>query len=54
MKNKIINGDCLEVMKDIPCGLIDAIIWVVAKKLNAKLVTCDFHFRAFKNVVLLK
>ena len=35
-------------------GLIDAIIWVVAKKLNAKLVTCDFHFRAFKNVVLLK
>ena len=26
MKNKIINGDCLEVMKDIPCGLIDAII----------------------------
>ncbi len=26
MKNKIINGDCLEVMKDIPCGLIDAIL----------------------------
>ena len=26
MKNKIINGDCLEVMKDIPDGSIDAIL----------------------------
>lgn len=35
-------------------GLIDAIIWTVAKKLNAKLVTCDSHFKSFKNVILLK
>jgi predicted nucleic acid-binding protein len=35
-------------------GLVDAMIWVLAKNLNAKLVTCDFHFRNFKNVVLLK
>lgn len=35
-------------------GLVDAIIWTAAEKLNAKLVTCDSHFKSFKNVVLLK
>ena len=35
-------------------GLIDAIIWAVAKKLNTKLVTCDSHFKSFKDVILLK
>lgn len=35
-------------------GLIDAIIWVVSEKLNAKLVTKDTHFKDFKNVILLR
>jgi predicted nucleic acid-binding protein len=35
-------------------GLVDATIWVVAEKLGAKLVTCDYHFKNFKNVVFLK
>ena len=41
-------------MKRKDFGLVDAIIWIAAKKLNSKLVTCDIHFKDFKNVVLLK
>lgn len=35
-------------------GLADAIIWICAKKLHAKLITCDNHFKEFKDLVLLK
>lgn len=34
-------------------GLVDAIIWICAERLNARLVTCDYHFKNFKKVVLL-
>ena len=34
-------------------GLVDSIIWVICKKFNLKLVTCDFHFKDFKNVIFL-
>jgi len=48
----IFHADMKKKKRDF--GLIDAFIWVVAEKLNAKLVTCDNHFKNFKNVVLLK
>jgi len=35
-------------------GLVDAIIWAAAEKLNAQLVTGDIHFKGFKNLILLK
>jgi len=40
--------------KIVDFGLIDALIWIVAKKLNAKLVTLDNHFKNYKEVLLLK
>lgn len=48
----IFHAEMKKKQKDF--GLIDSIIWVIAKKLDAKLVTCDFHFKDFKNVLLLK
>lgn len=44
-----------EIRKDIrDFGLIDAFVLVLAKKLNAKIVTGDEHFKGFKNVVFIK
>lgn len=34
-------------------GLNDAIILVAAKKIGAKIITCDFHFKDFKEVIYL-
>lgn len=34
-------------------GLVDATIWTIAQKVNAKLVTCDSHFKGFRNLILL-
>jgi predicted nucleic acid-binding protein len=34
-------------------GLADATIWVCAKKLDSKLITCDHHFKDFGNLLLL-
>ena len=48
----ILHADMKKKISDF--GLVDAIIWTVAKKLNAKLVTCDSHFKGFKEAVLLK
>lgn len=48
----IFHADMKKKKRDF--GLVDSFIWVVAKKLNAKLVTCDPHFKNFKNVFLLK
>jgi len=47
----LFHADMREKMRDF--GLIDAIIWVVARKLKARLITCDFHFKDFKNVLFL-
>jgi len=35
-------------------GLVDSIIFVVAKKLNAKILTGDGHFKNFKEAVMIK
>lgn len=35
-------------------GLVDSIVFVISKKLNAKILTGDEHFRKFKEAVMIK
>ena len=35
-------------------GLVDSLIYIVARKLNAKILTGDEHFRGFKEAVMIK
>lgn len=35
-------------------GLVDSFVFVIAKKLNAKILTGDEHFRGFKEAVMIK
>lgn len=35
-------------------GLVDSFVFVIAKKLNAKIITGDEHFRGFKEAVMIK
>ena len=35
-------------------GLVDSLIYIVARKLNAKILTGDEHFRGFKEAIIIK
>ncbi len=48
----VFHAQIREKIKDF--GLVDALIYVNARKLGAKIVTGDEHFRTFKDVVFLK
>ncbi len=35
-------------------GIVDSLIYLIAKKLNAKIITGDEHFRNFKEAIFIK
>lgn len=48
----IFHANIKNKMRDF--GLVDSFIYVIAKKLNAKILTGDEHFRKFKEAVMIK
>jgi len=48
----IFHANIRNKMRDF--GLVDSFIYVIAKKLNAKILTGDGHFRKFKEAVMIK
>lgn len=45
---------CAQIKKDIKnFGLIDAFVLLTAKKINAKILTGDKHFKSFKEAIIL-
>jgi predicted nucleic acid-binding protein len=47
----ILHSEIRKKIKDF--GMADSIILVTARKLNAKVTTCDNHFKGFKEAILL-
>ena len=47
----IFHADTRKKIKDF--GLMEAIIYITGKRLNAKIVTGDQHFQSFKDVIFL-
>jgi predicted nucleic acid-binding protein len=48
----LLHADMRKTIKDF--GLIDAFILLVARKLKAKIITGDEHFRKMKGAILIK
>jgi len=48
----ILHAEIRKKIKDF--GLIDAFILLTARKINAKIITGDKHFRGFKEAILIK
>jgi predicted nucleic acid-binding protein len=48
----ILHAEMRKKIKDF--GLIDAFILLTARKMNAKIITGDEHFRGFKEAILIK
>ncbi|MFQ5531994.1 MAG: PIN domain-containing protein [Candidatus Nanoarchaeia archaeon] len=48
----ILHGEIKKKIKDF--GLVDAYILLIARKLKAKIITGDKHFKNFKEAILLK
>lgn len=48
----ILHAEIRKKIKDF--GLIDAFILLTARKMNAKIITGDEHFRGFKEAILIK
>ena len=46
------HAEIREKIKDF--GLVDALILILARELNAKIITGDEHFRGFKEAVFIK
>ena len=46
------HAEIKEKIKDF--GLVDSIIYIVAKEMNAKIITGDSHFKNFKEAILIK
>jgi len=51
-KAGLFHSEIRKKIKDF--GLVDSLIFVLAKELDAKIVTGDKHFKKFKDVVFLK
>lgn len=51
-KAGIIHAEIREKIKDF--GLVDYLLLIIARKLNAKILTGDEHFRGFKEAIMIK
>jgi predicted nucleic acid-binding protein len=51
-KAGLFHAEIREKIKDF--GLVDSLILILARELNAKIVTGDEHFRGFKEAILIK
>jgi len=51
-KAGIIHAEIREKIKDF--GLVDSLLLILARKLNAKILTGDEHFRGFKEAIMIK
>ena len=51
-KAGIIHAEIREKIKDF--GLVDSLLIILARKLNAKILTGDEHFRGFKEAIMIK
>ena len=46
---------CAEIRKEIRSfGLIDAFVLLTARRINAKIITGDRHFKSFKEAILIR